>query len=100
MPRVLVSTVLFSSGRSPVLALARRGPSRFKARESVSVYLCGFADALTAVINVSSLSRLYEHPESDNLLIADFGIARHLATPDEVLMSMAGSPGYAGMGCP
>ena len=42
------------------------------------------------------LFRLYEHPDSDNLLIADFGIAHHLATPDEVLMSMAGSPGYAG----
>lgn len=38
---------------------------------------------------------LLEAPDSDNLLIADFGIARHMATPDEVLMSMAGSPGYA-----
>lgn len=44
----------------------------------------------------SIVRRLFEHPKSDNLLIADFGIARHLATPDEVLMSMAGSPGYAG----
>ncbi|CAD6565484.1 MAG: hypothetical protein CYPHOPRED_005659 [Cyphobasidiales sp. Tagirdzhanova-0007] len=39
---------------------------------------------------------LFEHPDSDNLLIADFGIARHLATPDEVLTTLAGSPGYAG----
>lgn len=38
---------------------------------------------------------LYESPESDNLVIADFGIARHLASPDEVLTTLAGSPGYA-----
>lgn len=66
----------------------------------MSVHLCRFADYFAALINVDSFPRLYEHPESDNLLIADFGIARHLATPDEVLMSMAGSPGYAGVYCP
>lgn len=38
---------------------------------------------------------LYEAPDSETLLIADFGIARHLASPDEVLTTLAGSPGYA-----
>jgi len=38
---------------------------------------------------------LFEHRDTDRLLIADFGIARHLASPDEVLTTLAGSPGYA-----
>ena len=38
---------------------------------------------------------LFEHPDSEQLLIADFGIARHLDTPDELLTTLAGSPGYA-----
>lgn len=33
-------------------------------------------------------------PDSDDLVIADFGIAKHI-TPGEVLTSVAGSPGYA-----
>jgi calcium/calmodulin-dependent protein kinase I len=38
---------------------------------------------------------LYREPESDALVIADFGIAKHLNSDDEVLTSVCGSPGYA-----
>ena len=34
-------------------------------------------------------------PNTDQLVIADFGIAKHLED-DETLTSLAGSPGYAG----
>lgn len=34
-------------------------------------------------------------PDSDELVIADFGIAKHI-DPGQVLTSLAGSPGYAG----
>ncbi|GAA6018070.1 hypothetical protein JCM10207_006071 [Rhodosporidiobolus poonsookiae] len=37
---------------------------------------------------------LYVHPNSDSLVIADFGIAKHLDDGEE-LTSLAGSPGYA-----
>ncbi|GAA6042488.1 hypothetical protein JCM8097_003053 [Rhodosporidiobolus ruineniae] len=37
---------------------------------------------------------LYVHPGSDLLVIADFGIAKHI-NPGEELTSLAGSPGYA-----
>ncbi|GAA5873884.1 hypothetical protein JCM3774_000710 [Rhodotorula dairenensis] len=37
---------------------------------------------------------IYVRPSSDQLVIADFGIAKHLED-DETLTSLAGSPGYA-----
>lgn len=33
--------------------------------------------------------------QDSDLVIVDFGISRHLNTPNEVLQGLAGSPGYA-----
>jgi serine/threonine protein kinase len=39
---------------------------------------------------------IYRSEKSDDLVIADFGIAKHLESDDEMLLTVAGSPGYAG----
>ncbi|KAH8916257.1 Pkinase-domain-containing protein [Atractiella rhizophila] len=39
---------------------------------------------------------LYREQGSNELVIADFGIAKHLSSSDEMLTTVCGSPGYAG----
>lgn len=39
---------------------------------------------------------LYRSKDADDLVIADFGIAKHLEEDNEILTTVCGSPGYAG----
>ena len=59
--------------------------------ENLILFVPGLLGWLT---RAECLFALSVRPDSDDLVIADFGIAKHIAA-GEVLTSIAGSPGYA-----